>query len=406
MIDLDHFKEVNDSLGHQSGDVLLQRLGARLSTSMRASDTVSRLGGDEFGVLTCPIAGPEDALAVATTIRKALTEPVELRDLSVEINASLGIALHPEHGETVDALLQHADVALYRSKELHRPVVYSTEHDNYSPTRLRLITGLRRAIEDGEVIVHYQPQVLTRTGELDAVEALVRWQHPELGLILPDQFIPLAEQTGLIRPLTRHVLATALAQCRDWCDRGWRIRVAVNICARDLLDMSFPDEVMAALRTASVDPGMLELEITEDTILVDSVRAGAVLKQLTQHGVCFAIDDFGTGQSSLAYLKRLPVQVLKIDRAFVLGMARDADDVAIVRSTIELAHNLRLKVIAEGVATPQVREQLAALGCDAIQGEDLGPPIAAAEVETLFAPSRLTRAKTVASARRPIPGLA
>ena len=406
MIDLDHFKEVNDSLGHHCGDLLLQRLAARLSASMRASDTVARLGGDEFGVLIGSITGREDAMAIASKIHGALTVPVEVSDLSVEVDASLGIALHPEHGETVEALLQHADVALYRGKEVHAPVVYSVEDDSYSPTRLRLLTGLRRGIENGELVVRYQPQALTGTGEIDAVEALVRWEHPELGLIPPEQFIPLAEQTGTIRPLTRHVLATALAQCRDWRDRGWQIRVAVNICARDLLDACFPDEVVTALRSAGVDPAMLELEITEDTILTDPVRARAVVEQLTGHGVRFAIDDFGTGQSSLAYLKRLPVQVLKIDKSFVIGMARDADDAVIVRSTIELAHNLRLKVIAEGVETTKIRNQLAALSCDAVQGNALSRPVTAAEVETLFTRSRPARSTAIASAPQAVRGLA
>jgi diguanylate cyclase (GGDEF)-like protein len=403
MIDLDHFKEVNDSLGHHSGDLLLQSLSLRLAGSIRASDTVSRLGGDEFGVLIGSIAGPWHALAIATKIHAALTQPVELDDLSVEVNASIGIAIHPDHGETVDALLQHADVALYRSKEIHAPVVYSTEHDNYSPTRLRLITGLRRAIEDGEIVVYYQPQAVTRTREIEAVEALVRWQHPELGLIPPDQFIPLAEQTGTIRPLTRHVLKTALTQCRDWRNRGWPIRVAVNICARDLLDVGFPDEVLTALRTAGVSADMLELEITEDTILTDAVRARAVVKQLSQHGVRFAIDDFGTGQSSLAYLKRLPVQVLKIDQSFVLGMAHDSNDAVIVRSTIDLAHNLQLKVIAEGVETARIRKQLALLGCDAVQGDHLGRPAPAAEIEALFTSSCPARARAIAPASQAIP---
>ena len=292
--------------------------------------------------------------------------------------------------------MRHADIALYRSKAIHAPVVYSRDHDHYSPMRLRLLADLRNAIEEGEIVVHYQPQAPTETGVVESLEALVRWQHPELGLIPPDQFVPLAEHTGMIRALTRHVLDTALSQCRAWHDRGWNVGVAVNVCARDLLDAAFPDEVLACLERAGVEAESLELEITEATILTDSTRAHSAIDGLRARGVRFAIDDFGAGHSSISYLRRLPVQVLKIDKSFVLGMTESSDDAIIVQSTIDLGHNLRLKVVAEGVETEDAWRKLAALGCDMIQGFRLSRPLPAAEIEKLFGP----RAASSPAARR------
>jgi diguanylate cyclase (GGDEF)-like protein len=384
LLDLDRFKEINDTLGHQSGDLLLQVLGERLSRCVRETDLVARLGGDEFGILVQPCSRPEDALAVADKVRAVIGAPVKVSGLTIEVDGSVGIALHPEHGHDVETLMRHADVALYRSKAVHAPVVYAPEHDHYSASRLQLVSDLRRAIGEGQIIVNYQPLAPAAHGAISSVEALVRWQHPTLGLVPPDEFIPLAEQTGMIRPLTSYVLETALAQCRAWLDRGHSIGVAVNVGARDLLDADFPAEVAACLRNADVEPQMLELEITEDTIFSDPVRAHSVITQLHEQGVRFAIDDFGAGQSSLAYLKRLPIDVLKIDRSFVLGMADNDDDDAIVQSAIHLGRNLRLAVVAEGVETPEIRNRLAALGCDLIQGYGLARPLPAAELEPLL----------------------
>jgi EAL domain-containing protein (putative c-di-GMP-specific phosphodiesterase class I) len=267
---------------------------------------------------------------------------------------------------------------------VHAPVVYSADEDHYSPDRLQLVSDLRRAIGEGQILVHYQPLAPAAHGPIRSVEALVRWQHPTLGLVPPDEFIPLAEQTGMIRPLTRHVLETSLAQCRAWQERGHDVGVAVNVGARDLLDASFPEEVMSCLAGAGVEPRMLELEITEDTIFSDPVRAQSVITQLHEHGVRFAIDDFGAGQSSLAYLKRLPIDVLKIDRSFVLGMVENDDDAAIVQSAINLGRNLRVAVVAEGVETAEIRARLASLGCDLIQGFGLARPLPPAELEPLL----------------------
>ncbi len=384
LIDLDRFKEVNDTLGHQSGDALLIGLARRLRSSVRASDTVARLGGDEFGVLAPGVESPEEALVLAAAIHEALAAPVGVSGLDIEVTASVGIALFPDHGADVETLIRHADVALYRSKESRSSVVYSAEHDHYSPTRLLLLTGLRRAIENGEILVNYQPQAGASDPVIRSVEALVRWQHPELGLVMPDQFIPLAEHTDLIRPLTFYVLDTALGQCREWSDRGWDIGVAVNVTGRDILDASFPDDVVGCLRRHGVEPGKLELEITENTIFSDPLRANAVLTQLSDLGVRIAIDDFGAGHSSLGYLARLPIDVLKIDKQFVLEMTEGTTAAAIVRSTIELGHNLGLTVLAEGVETEELRRRLIELRCDAIQGFLLGRAMPPADVEALF----------------------
>ena len=384
LIDLDHFKEVNDTLGHQCGDRLLRSLGDRLRLTVRSSDTVARLGGDEFGVLLADVSGGEGALAAAAKVREALREPTDVDGVTLEVDASIGIALLPRDGDNVDTLLRHADIALYRSKAAHTPTLYATEHDHYSPRRLQLASELRGAIADGQIVVLYQPQARLRDGRIVAVEALVRWQHPELGLLGPDRFVPLAEHTGTIRQLTRHVLDQALAQCRAWLDRGFEVGMAVNVSARDLLDASFRTDVIDSLRRSRVPAQLLQLELTENTILNDSARARAVIMSLRGHGVRFAIDDFGAGHSSLAYLKRLPVHALKIDKSFVLGMDDNEDDAVIVRSTIDLGHNLRLQVVAEGVETAAIRERLVTLGCDVVQGFELARPLPAEEVERML----------------------
>ena len=387
LADLDRFKEINDTLGHHSGDALLQALSRRLRHSVRAQDTVARLGGDEFGILLESCRSPEDAVRIAEKLRATVRGPVHVSGLSIEVDVSMGIALHLSHRDDVDTLIRHADIALYRSKVVHTPVVYTIDDDHYSPARLQLVSDLRDAIHDGQILVYYQPQAPAVPGAIQSVEALVRWQHPTLGLITPDQFIPLAEQTGMIRSLTQHVLGTALAQCRTWLDAGHRIGVAVNVGARDLLDSGFPDEVTAFLEAAGVEPGMLELEITEDTIFADFARAHAVITRLHDRGVRFAVDDFGAGPTSLTYLKRLPIDILKIDKSFVLGMTEHADDAAIVQSAIHLGQNLRLTIVAEGVETAAVRRHLATLGCDIVQGFELSRPVPAAEVEKLFGPA-------------------
>jgi diguanylate cyclase (GGDEF)-like protein len=369
IFDLDRFKEVNDTLGHHNGDLLLKEIGSRLRATLRESDTVARLGGDEFGVLLPTVVDEDAALAVAEKIRQALRQPVCLDGITLDLEASAGVALYPEHGEDVETLLQRADVAMYLAKEDHSGCeLYSAERDEYSPARLALVAELRRAIDQQELVLYYQPKADLHSGKVTGVEALIRWQHPERGLLLPDEFIPLAERTGLIRELTLVVLEAALRQLRAWELDGLELTVAVNLSARDLLDLELPDTVERLLSRYELLAGRLELEITESVILADPMRARAILSRLSAMGVQLAIDDFGTGYSSLAYLKRLPVGEIKIDRSFVMNMEQDENDAVIVRSTIELGRNLGLRVVAEGVESEAIWDDLARLDCDQAQG--------------------------------------
>jgi diguanylate cyclase (GGDEF)-like protein len=389
IMDLDRFKEVNDTLGHASGDELLKQAGERLREALRESDTVARLGGDEFGVLLPKVVDSAAAVSVARKLRKALEEPFTIHGLALQMEASVGIALSPEHGDDVHSLLQRADVAMYVAKEHPGGCeVYARERDEYSPDRLTLLTELRRGIDAGELVLHYQPKAELRSGQVTGVEALVRWSHPTRGLIPPDEFIPLAQKTGVIVPLTFFVLNEALRQCRTWQLEGLNLCVSVNLSARNLLDVNLPDTVGELLAKWEVPPSLLELEITESTILADPIRAMHVLSRLSGMGVRLAIDDFGTGYSSLAYLKRLPVDELKIDKSFVQGMQEDENDAVIVRSTIDLGRNLGLKVVAEGVETNEAWRQLAALGCDVAQGYYLSRPVPAAELAAWLRASR------------------
>jgi diguanylate cyclase (GGDEF)-like protein/PAS domain S-box-containing protein len=387
LIDLDRFKEVNDTLGHQAGDVLLKQVANSLLDALRASDTVARLGGDEFAVLAPAVPDAATATAVAQKLRGAVAQPVVIAGLQVEVEASVGVALFPEHGEDVETLIRHADVSMYASKSTHVPVVYAAEHDHHSVARLTLLAELRQGLRRNELILHYQPQMMAVTGEIHSAEALARWQHPQHGLLGPDSFIPLAEQSGLIRSLTSHVLDKALAQCSAWHADGRALGVAVNITSRELIDLAFPEDVAGLLAKWRVQPAMLELEITETTILVDPPRTREVLAGLRDIGVRLAIDDFGSGHSSLSYLKRLPIDVLKIDKSFVLTMAHDADDAIIVRSIIDLGHNLGLQVVAEGVETEATSRRLAELRCDRLQGYHLGRPEPASSASWLPRPT-------------------
>jgi diguanylate cyclase (GGDEF)-like protein len=380
LVDLDRFKDVNDSLGHDSGDRLLSALASDLPDQMRQDDTVARLGGDEFGILALDIGDASAVLALAQKVRAILSRPRVIDGVELQVDASIGIALYPDHGSDAETLIRRADVAMYRSKETHTPVLYDREHDHYSPQRLSLVAELHRAVSKRELIVTYQPQVDPASGEMKAVEALVRWAHPKRGLLMPDEFISLAEHTGLIRELTAYVLDMSLRQCREWQDEGHSLTVAVNVSARDLLDARFPDEVELLLSQRNVPPGNLELEITENTAITDLPRARENLARLSRLGVRLAIDDFGTGNSSLAYFRWLPVSALKIDRSLVTGMLDNQEDAAIVQSTINLAHDLGLKVIAEGVETAALSVRLAELQCDLVQGFHFGRAMSAQDV--------------------------
>jgi diguanylate cyclase (GGDEF)-like protein len=378
IMDLDHFKEVNDTLGHHHGDVLLQEVAERLKTTLRTADTVARLGGDEFGILLPDVLGAEDAQAVAGILQTALREPFIVDGLTLEMGGSIGIACHPDHGDHVEVLIQRADIAMYSAKEGGRGfALYEPQQDHYSPRRLSLAGELRSALESEELELHYQPKADVVTGRIVGVEALVRWNHPRHGLLGPEEFVPIAEQTGLIVPLTRWVLGAAIRQVQAWQGQGYELSVAVNLSARSFLDTALAVDIPLLLQRHKIEPKLLELEVTESTIMLDPVRATNTLERLSEIGLRLSIDDFGTGYSSLANLKRLPVDMIKIDKSFVLEMATEHSDAAIVRSTIELAHNLGLQVIAEGVEDRQIWEELARLGCDYAQGYYLSRPLPA-----------------------------
>jgi diguanylate cyclase (GGDEF)-like protein len=380
IMDLDRFKEVNDTLGHHSGDLLLQAAATRIRRAVRDSDVVSRLGGDEFAVVL-PGANREAATEVADRVRATLEERFTVSGATVDVEASIGIALYPEHAADVDTLLQRADLAMYKAKETHvGHTFYSEELDHGHPSRLSMVGELRRAIEREELVLHYQPKAALGTGGVSHVEALVRWQRPEHGMVPPNEFIPLAEHTGLIKQLSAYVLDAALRQLRSWLDAGLDLGVAVNLSARNLLEADLPDHIANLLLARRVPAERLILEITESTIMADPERAVTVLSRLSEMGIRLSVDDFGVGYSSLSYLKRLPVNELKIDRSFVGQMDSDEDDAFIVRSTIDLGRNLGLSVVAEGVETEAVWEELGELGCDYAQGWFLGRAMPAAEL--------------------------
>jgi diguanylate cyclase (GGDEF)-like protein len=376
LIDLDRFKEVNDTLGHHCGDQLLIQVGQRLRAALRGVDTVARLGGDEFAVLLPAITTGEGAVTVAGKLQAALQEPFTLQGLALEVEASIGLALYPEHGSDPDELLQRADIAMYVAKDTHAGfVLFDRRQDQHSPRRLALLGELRRAIEGRQLLLHYQPKIDAHSGQVLGVEALVRWQHPTHGLVPPAEFIPLAERTGLIGPLTHYVMDAALHQCRDWRQAGHELPVAVNVSARRLLDLAFPDEVAELLARWEVPARLLVVEITESAIMADPAHAMQILGRLNQMGVGLSIDDFGTGYSSMAYLKSLPVHELKVDRSFVSQMTSNSSDAVIVRSTVDLGRNLGLRVVAEGVEDQTTLEALGALGCDAVQGYHVSRPV-------------------------------
>ncbi|MBI3595553.1 MAG: PAS domain S-box protein [Nitrospirae bacterium] len=380
LMDLDRFKDVNDALGHHHGDLLLKQVGPRVLSVLRESDTVARLGGDEFAVLL-PATDIDGATVTAQKILEALDRPFVVEGFFLEIGASIGIALFPEHGEDVDMLMRRADVAMYTAKQSGSGfAVYISEHDRHSPHRLALMGELRHAVERQEFVLYYQPKVDLKTRRTIGVEALIRWQHPQHGLIPPDQFITLAEHTGFIRPLTLWVLGDALRQWRTWHQAGIDLPVSVNLSARNLQDLQLPDQIAELVRTTEAAPSTLELEITESAIMADPARAMEILMRLRAMKIRFSIDDFGVGYSSLGYLKKLPVDEVKVDKSFVMGMTANADDAVIVRSTIDLAHNLGLKVVAEGVESREIWDRLVAMGCDAAQGHYLSRPIPAEEM--------------------------
>ncbi len=373
LIDLDHFKEVNDTLGHHAGDELLRELRPRLCAAAPRAELVARLGGDEFAVLLRSGTDQSEAERTAEALRSAISQPFEFQGLTLLVRGSLGLAMYPEHGEDVETLMQRADIAMYSAKSRGVGLeVYSASRDGHSKERLALIGELPEAIEEGQIVVHYQPKVDLRTDTICGAEALVRWAHPRHGLLGPESFLSMAEQIGLMRPLTLHVLDRALAECAQWQAQGLAIDVAVNLSAPNLLDLALPKDVGDLLEKWAVEPSHLQLEITETIVAADPVRVRQVLQALRLLGVRLSLDDFGTGSSSLSFLRELPVQELKIDKSFIAAMDSDDQAAAIVRTIVELAHNLGLRAVAEGIETDAVRERLTRYGCDIGQGFLLG----------------------------------
>ena len=396
LIDLNRFKEVNDTLGHHNGDLLLQDFSRRLQRSVRPGDTVARLGGDEFAIVVPRVADAAGAERVAKRVLRALEEPFLLNELSLDVDAAVGIALYPDHGPDPATLLQKADVAMYAAKGAQSGYeVYSAENDRYSPRRLALVSELRSAASNGQLRVHYQPKSDLQTGHVTGLEALLRWEHPIHGPVPPDEFIPIAEQTGSIRALTSFVLEEALSQCGTWRRAGLNLGMAVNLSVRSLLDSDLPEEISRLLADTGVPPEKVTLELTESSVMADPQRTGDVLARLSLLGVQLSIDDYGTGYSSLSYLRQLPVDEMKIDKSFVMSMGSENGDDVIVRSTVDLGHNLGLRVVAEGVEDEKSWLRLKALGCDSAQGYWLSRPLPADQVEALVA--RLDAGRALAS---------
>jgi diguanylate cyclase (GGDEF)-like protein len=388
VIDLDHFKELNDTLGHHAGDDLLRQIGPRLQGALRESDTLARLGGDEFALVLGSPSNTEAALHVADKVRIALADPFDVADVRLHVAASVGIALFPQHGHTGQEVLRMADVAMYEAKNAHTGrELYSADRDTHSLERLTLVADLERALTTDEIAVYFQPKANAATRAIVGVEALVRWFHPVRGLVGPDAFVTLAEHSGLGRALTTRVLDLSLDQCRDWRSAGHDLVVSVNVTVADLLDHDFPSDVTAALAARGLPPSALMVEITERSILSDRVRIGSVLAALRDRGVGLSLDDFGTGYSSLTHLRTLPVKEVKIDRSFIAQMTSDRADAAIVASTIQLAHALGMVVVAEGVEDEETWRRLAAAGCQLIQGYALARPAPAADLAPLLARS-------------------
>jgi diguanylate cyclase (GGDEF)-like protein len=382
LVDLDHFKEINDTLGHHVGDDLIVEVARRLSGNLRPGDTVARLGGDEFAILAADLDDTLDGVALAERLLAALEDPFTADNVRLDVQASLGVAVHPDHGDDVDTLLQRADIALYDAKADRGCVrVYEATSDDHTPEKLALAAELRRGLQADELFLEFQPKVATVSGRVIGVEALVRWRHPTRGVLGPDEFLPVVENTGLIAPLTMAVLDKALSALADWRADGHEISIAVNLSVRHLTDLDLPRKIEALLRGRDIPPSALILEVTETVIMSDPSRAVAVLNLLRDLGIGVAIDDFGTGYSSLAYLRRLQIDELKIDKSFVMDLPRDEGDAVIVRSTIEMGHNLGLRVVAEGVEDDETLRMLRAWKCDVVQGYGISKPLSHDQVE-------------------------
>ncbi len=383
VIDLDHFKELNDTLGHHAGDRVLAQLGPRIRAELRGSDDVARLGGDEFAVL---LDGASDAERAGQRIAEALGDRFTVEGIELQIAASIGIACFPEHGDDAETLLQRADVAMYQAKARRSSTeVYARERDRHTRERLQLIGELRDAVEDDRLTLHYQPKLDLGRNRITGVEALVRWPHPTRGMVPPDEFIPLAEQTGVIGPLTDLVIRKALLQAADWRARAIHLTIAVNVSATNLIEPGWTEGVLAALERHGVRPDRFVIEITEDVLMVDAERSLAALDTLSAAGVRVALDDFGTGYSSLSYLKQMRVDELKIDRSFVFGMDTDPADAAIVETAVDLGRRLGIGVVAEGVENAATLRRLTEFGAGGAQGYHIARPMPASELDAWMA---------------------
>jgi diguanylate cyclase (GGDEF)-like protein len=376
LMDLDHFKEINDALGHHVGDQLLAAVGPRLAETLREGDLMARLGGDEFGVLVPNVADDATAIAIAERLMEGLHHPVSVDELDLDVSASIGITFYPDHALGADTLLRQADVAMYASKEAGSAFeVYDEMIDTHKPELVRLVSQVRPAIDDGQFRMYFQPKIRLADGRVAGAEALIRWHHPTLGRLAPADFIPMVEKTVLLQPLTHWALNDVLHAWRRWSDDGIRIPVAVNVSPRTLLDQDLPEVVSNLLDRWGVPARFLRLELTENFLVADSGRSDAVLNGLSRVGVGLSIDDFGTGFSSLSYLKRLPIEEIKIDRSFVSHMLERVDDFTIVRATVELGRNLGLRVVAEGVQDRDTFDRLGDFGCDEAQGFYISKPL-------------------------------
>jgi diguanylate cyclase (GGDEF)-like protein len=382
-LDLDGFKDINTTLGHNVGDVLLQTASERLRASARESDIVARLGGDEFAAILPEVSHVEDAVRVAQKFLSALSAPFAINGHELFITTSIGISLYPLDGADIDAIVKCADIAMYRAKHegKNNYQFYNLSTEANALQRLSLESKLRKALDKNELLLHYQPQVDSFTGEITGVEALLRWHDPQAGMISPTKFIPIAEETGLIIPIGEWILRTACAQNRAWQDQGLPpIRVAVNLSPRQFRDKKLIEHIAKALHDTGLPPQWLAVEITEGSAMQNIDHTFEILQELKNMGVQLAIDDFGTGYSSLSYLKRFPIDKLKIDRSFIQGIPGDHGDSAIVKALIALSHNLNMKVVAEGVETGEQLEFLRALGCNELQGYLFSKPVAAREL--------------------------
>jgi diguanylate cyclase (GGDEF)-like protein len=403
-LDLDRFKNINDTLGHAVGDRILQEAARRLVASVRTSDLVARLGGDEFVLLLEDFRDSADLAEIAAKVLADFAPAVTVDGQDLALSASIGICTFPEDGTDAQALVANADIAMYRAKEQgrNRHCFYSAELNHLSQERLSLEMGLRHAVERGEIEIHYQPRIAFGNGGVTGVEALIRWRHPELGLLSPDRFVPLAEETGIIVDIGYWTLRRVCERGRGWLDSGMHLSVAVNLSARQFHEPDLPKQLAAILKATGMPPSLLELEITESMVMRDPERAVGIMEALTDMGLKLAIDDFGTGHSSLGYLKRFPIDQLKVDRTFVRDLPHNSDDVAITRAVIAMAHSLKMSVVAEGVEHQAQYDLLRDEGCDEFQGYFCRPPLEEAELMRFLAERRVV---SPAPARR-LPSLA